>query len=727
MKFITHLTLLFISTLYAYGQQGDTDSIRSLGVTPVIIEAVRIPQDVQWLAPVQGTYIFAGKKTEIIALKEKEVALTEKYGRQIFSKIPGIFIYDMDGTGNQLNISARGLDPHRGWEFNIRKDGIITNSDMYGYPASHYNIPMEAVERIEFVRGTGSLQYGAQFGGMLNYVSKQPDTSALFVESINTIGSYGLVSTYTGASGTQGSLRYSAWINKKWLEGYRSSGDSEYGAEALTLFYDIDSSMTIKAEWTHSNYRIHLAGPLTDSMFALNPQMATRTRNYYSPDIHVPSLSFLWKISPNTTMQFQSSAIIGTRNSVLFDRPATVADTIVATTLQYNNRQVDRDNFNSYTAEIRLLHSYPLWGTMHQLTAGIQYMNNDLHRRQQGKGTTGSDFDLTLVVPGWGRDLHFTTNNIAFFAENRWVLTNRFSVMTGIRFETGQSDLSGTISYYSAQELPNTITRTFPLIGMNALYTLADNITLYGGISQAYRPVILKDIIPASIYEFSDKNLRDANGYNAEIGFKGKTHFLQWDISGFYLRYNNRLGIIAQTANDGTLTLLRTTIGSSATAGVELFLQTDFLLAPHIYLSLFTATSYMDARYDNAQIRSGNTNITIDGNKVESVPAFMSRNGCTFKYSFLTLSLLSHYTSESFADPLNTVLPNQSGSVGIVPAYHIMDLTLGCTLSKKIKIQFNTHNIFDTQYFTKRPQFYPGPGIWSSDGRIISSTITITP
>jgi Fe(3+) dicitrate transport protein len=32
---------------------------------------------------------------------------------------------------------------------------------------------MESVERIELVRGTGALQYGAQFGGMLNYVSKQ--------------------------------------------------------------------------------------------------------------------------------------------------------------------------------------------------------------------------------------------------------------------------------------------------------------------------------------------------------------------------------------------------------------------------------------------------------------------------------------------------------------------------------------------------------------------------
>lgn len=50
--------------------------------------------------------------------------------------------------------------PHRSWEFNIRQNGVIINSDMYGYPASHYSAPMESFEKIELIRGTGSLQYG---------------------------------------------------------------------------------------------------------------------------------------------------------------------------------------------------------------------------------------------------------------------------------------------------------------------------------------------------------------------------------------------------------------------------------------------------------------------------------------------------------------------------------------------------------------------------------------
>ena len=129
-KFILTPVFFYLSTVL-FGQN-DKDTIKSYILEPVILDAIRINQDIQRLEPIQGTYIYSGKKTEVIDLTQKNVALTEKYGRQIFAKIPGVFVYDMDGTGNQMNISTRGLDPHRGWEFNIRKDGIVTNSDMYG-------------------------------------------------------------------------------------------------------------------------------------------------------------------------------------------------------------------------------------------------------------------------------------------------------------------------------------------------------------------------------------------------------------------------------------------------------------------------------------------------------------------------------------------------------------------------------------------------------------------
>jgi len=42
----------------------------------------------------------------------------------------------------------------------------------------------------------------------------------------------------------------------------------------------------------------------------------------------------------------------------MYDKPATIADTINPLTLDYNPRQVDIDRFNSYTNELRILQQY---------------------------------------------------------------------------------------------------------------------------------------------------------------------------------------------------------------------------------------------------------------------------------------------------------------------------------------------------------------------------------
>ncbi len=675
---------------------------------------------------VKGMFIYSGKKNEVISLSSKDASLSEKYGRQIFAKIPGVFIYDMDGTGNQLNISTRGLDPHRGWEFNIRKDGIMTNSDIYGYPASHYNIPLEAVDKIELVRGTGSLQYGAQFGGMLNYVSKQPDsTKTLAFESINTAGSYGLLSTFNSLSGTKGKFSYYAWFNNKSVKGYRDNGDSKSNAQNVSMFYHANKNILLKAEWTRSDYTIHLAGPLTDAMFQNNPQLATRSRNYYSPKIHVPSLTLDWKTGANTQVRLTSSAVLGERNSVMFDKPATNVDVIDPATQQYANRQVDIDNYNSYTTELRLLHSYPLLKQISNLVTGIQYMNNDLHRRQLGKGTTGSDYDLSLVTPGFGRDLHLKSANVAVFAENRFTLFNGFSVSAGARMEIGDTKMNGVIKNYPDNAIPNKIKHRFPLFGLNSQYAINGNMNLYAGWSQAYRPVIFKDIIPGSLYEIADKNLKDAQGYNLEAGFRGNWKALSWDVSYFQLLYKNRLGTLAQKNTAGEEIIFRTNIGHSMTSGLELFTQAEFLLSKTSSLTLFTATAFMDAKYRDAVVRSGTANIPINGNKVESVPEWQSRNGITFKIKQVSLSGLYSYTAKSFADAFNSVTPTASGSAGLVPAYHLFDFNSKISLTRRFQLRLNLNNAFDRQYFTKRPQFYPGPGIWPSDGRTFSASLGI--
>jgi hypothetical protein len=71
--------------------------------------------DIDRLPAIQGTAIYAGKKTEVIGLDALDANLVQRNAREIFAKVPGVFVYDMDGSGNQISVAARGLDPHRGW------------------------------------------------------------------------------------------------------------------------------------------------------------------------------------------------------------------------------------------------------------------------------------------------------------------------------------------------------------------------------------------------------------------------------------------------------------------------------------------------------------------------------------------------------------------------------------------------------------------------------------
>jgi Fe(3+) dicitrate transport protein len=588
---------------------------------------------------------------------------------------------------------------------------------------------MEAVERIELVRGTASLQYGSQFGGMINYVIKKPDsTKALSFESLNSAGSFGLFSSYNALGGKVGKWSYYAYYQKRVSKGYRRKASSESEAQYASLSYQATKHLSIQAQLGRSTYIHRIAGALTDSMFYANPRQSTRSRNYFKPDIYVPSLSFDWRISPSTQLHWTTSAVLGTRSSVQFIGFATQPDIIDSITNQYQNRQVDKDEFNSYTSELRISHQYRIGKFQSILAGGIRYINNNLHRQQLGKGTTGFDFDLDLVEGDFGRDLHFKTGNVAFFAENLIQLTPTFNVSVGARYENGRSGMSGYIRYLSHENIPTKIKHQFPLYGASFEYQPSPSNKVYGGFSQAFRPVIFADIIPPTPLDRIDPNLEDALGYNAEVGFRGSLQDkLQYDISLFQINYKNRIGTLILTDNEGEAYVYKTNVGNTITNGVELFAQWNLYTTRQMQVSIFTASSYFNAYYTQGNVVVNKENKSVKNNRLEGVPEWISRNGLQLGYKTFTASLQYSYVSKTFADALNTIEPNRNGTIGIVPQYGIWDFNCAYRFRERYLLKVGINNFSNKKYFTKRPAMYPGPGIWSSDGRsfIVSFDVKI--
>jgi Fe(3+) dicitrate transport protein len=221
-----------------------------------------------------------------------------------------------------------------------------------------------------------------------------------------------------------------------------------------------------------------------------------------------------------------------------------------------------------------------------------------------------------------------------------------------------------------------------------------------------------------SLYEKVDPDISDSKGYNTELGTRGQWSILKWDISAFLVKINNRFGTLSQTDAQGQFYTYRTNIGNSLNSGLEIFVQADWLTGSRSALTVFTSTAIMHARYTSAVVKSGNVNLDIRGNKVESAPDLITRNGVTYRFRKLSVSALYSYTAATYADALNTEIPPAAtGAVGLVPAYGLFDLNASFKLSRMLEFRASLSNLTNRHYFTKRPSFYPGPGVWPSEGR----------
>ncbi len=684
------------------------------------------PDAVRRAPPLLGTIHTTGARSEIVTLTGTDANLAEKVPRQVFARVPGILVYDMDGAGNQTNVSTRGLDPHRSWEFNVRQDGVLINSDIYGYPASHYSPPLEAMEEVQLVRGTAALQYGAQFGGLLNYRTRAPDTSRVFsAHGSVTGGSFGLRNLFGAVGGRVGALDWQGYTGVRGSDGFRDGAESAYDAQFLAVTWRARPTLAIRAQVGRSWYRHRIPGPLTDAMFAADPRSATRTRNWFSPDIVVPAVRAEWAPSPRTRVSAQLSGLFGDRSSVQFIGFATTPDVRDAGSGEYATRVVDIDDFDSRTAELRLTHEHRIGGREALLATGVTVANNHLRRRQQGVGSRGADYDLA-ITGDFGRDLRYRSTGLSWYAEEMLRLTDRWRIVPGVRIERGRTDMTGVLAYYDPADTPRRVRHDFPLLGIRSSFELDASTELYGGWSEAYRPMLLKDLLPENSIERTDPGMRDARGWTAEAGVRGRRGRLSLDVGAFLMRYDDRFGGLLRDDGSGPY-LFKTNIGSARTFGVEATLDALLGAWPRLSLRGFVAGSLFDAVYREGTAVSGATNVPLKGNRVEGVPGAIVRTGLVAQGRSSTFNLLVSHTSASFADALNTRTPTPNGARGIVPAYTVFDLTASRRIGERLRVRAGVSNIADLRYFTKRPAFYPGPGVWPSDGRSAQLGIEVSP
>ena len=678
------------------------------------------------LSDYEGTSIFAGKKTEVIQVGQIPANIASNNARQIYAQISGLNIYQNDDAGLQLNIGGRGLDPNRTSNFNTRQNGYDISADVLGYPESYYSPPAEAIDEIQIVRGAASLQYGTQFGGLVNFKLVTPNENKTFeLRTRNTVGSRHLYTHYTEIKGKVKNLSYLSYFNFKSGEGFRPHSHFDSRNYFTQLKYQIGPKTSIKGEITLLDYLSQQAGGLSDEMFKEDPFQSNRSRNWFALDWFLYQTVFQHSFSEASNFEFQFFGLNANRKAIGFrSNRVNQMDPL-------EERDLIEGNFNNYGFETRWLSQYSLWGKKVIFLIGNKwYAAQNDSRQGAGSDSIGPDFDFynnTFPSYPFQSNYQYPNKNLAFFTEHIFYVHKKLSITPGVRFEWIDTKSDGNyrkiffdaagnvIQDQTIQENQNK-KRNFFLLGLGVNYKFNKNIEMYLNASQNYRSVTFSDISIINPAYIIDPNITDENGITADLGLRGKIkNYLSFDTNFFYLLYKGRIGFTPKIDNYNRVKSQRGNVGDALILGVESITELNleeliFNDSSQFDMSLFFNIASIHSEYIRSE-RPG-----IQGKKVEFIPTHNIKIGGKFGYKNIFLSVQLTKIGEQFTDATNANEGTLSGVIGKIPNYQVMDLIANFHFGS-FKIETGINNLGNEIYFTRRATGYPGHGIIPSPPR----------
>lgn len=700
------------------------------------------------LNPVEGTAIYAGKKSEVVLMDNVIANKSSNNSRQIYAQVVGLNIYESGDGGLQLSVGGRGLDPNRTSNFNTRQDGYDISADVLGYPESYYTPPAEALQEIQVVRGAASLQYGTQFGGLINFKMHRPSAEKIAVVSRQSVGSFNFFSSFNSISGTNGKFSHYSYFNYKRGDGFRPNS----GYESYNLFTNLNFALsektTVSFDVTYLDYLAQQPGGLTDEQFAKNPQYSNRTRNWFEVNWKLASVRIEHAFNSRTKASVMFFGLDAQRNALGFrgdpydpnTNPVNVEDPTDEFGEYIYPRDLIKGSFQNWGVESRFLTRYGLGSREHVLLLGSKlFIANNTGVQGPGNNNEGPNFRFDRVTyPDYSAQssFRFPNKNLAFFGENIFVINDRWSITPGFRFENIRTESKGTyteVTYDLAnnpigfrEEADNQrLDRSFVLFGLGMSYQGNRDQEWYLNVSQNYRSVTFSDIRVVSSTFVVSPGISDERGMTGDIGVRGQfRQMLSYDASVFTMLYDDRIGIVL----DDRANRVRGNIGDALIYGVELFGDLNLLSVFQVdntarRLNWFVNAAITDSYYTRSELQN------VEGRKVEFIPLINWKSGLNFGAGNFQGSLQWTYLSEQFTDAENSAIPeasdNRSGVIGEIPAYQIWDFSLAYS-RKHMRVESGINNLLDASYFTRRATGYPGPGIIPSDPRTVYLTLQLS-
>jgi Fe(3+) dicitrate transport protein len=640
-------------------------------------EAIQDP----WLPAVRGTSIYSGKKTKVVDFDELPKIVANNY-RQALVQTPGLLI--SEESNPLVSIGYRGLNPARTQFTQVLRDGIPIHADQFGYPEAYYTPPLDTVDRIEFLHGGASLQYGPQPGGSLNYLTHRPRTDKKFsFKTENIVGSDNLYSTFTAVDGTVGKLGYYGYFNHREADGFRSS-NSDYSLDngSIKLLYEITEGQRLILNVDSYEQNMGEPGGLTQSDFAQGNMKATRLNDRLRIARDSVSLTYENEIEKDSALTINTWWSDYERFS---KRQRGGGFGTLPTGSTSGTNSIESQEFINIGLDARYRKD---WGKVEDkkntFTMGIQLSKSD-SPRIDSRGVTAFA-DTGVVRNDSDREVLYAP----VFLENRFRFGN-FSITPGLRVESFQQKIKENTNVEKVAAGKSLLDidedSTVLLAGLGLEYEVSPGSSFYGNISQGYRPKIFTQSVPTGPTVFINDDLEESKSVEYELGFRSHPNdWLSWDVSAFLLQFDDQIGSVVVPGG----TQLEN-VGNALHQGLDLSFAVDLLALSQQAKTENALQFFVNATLLHAETTSGATK----GKQAQYAPELILRSGLSYhhgkkaKVAFTVSHLSDHYGDSSNTKNFE------------IPAYLVCDLTAEYRINENVKLLAGVNNLFDESYFSR--------------------------
>jgi len=683
----------------------------------VVVTATRTEKDIEDTPG--DVHVITKRDLEIRNVQSLDGALKE---------VPGVYSRrEMEFSTLQPVVSTRGIAGQN--RTLILVDGITLNEPRTG--SGYFDgIPVEDVERIEFLKGPFSSLYGGYaMGGVVNVITKMPekreitlrggygdswDYKRAYEDLYRIYASYGdrlldnklavfLSYSRNGSNGypyqlvatAQPATGYTGYIptttntgSPRYIVGNKGDGYSWFDGLTFKTQYDISGSTKLGFTFMRNNYRTNYDSPNT---FLLNgsgvPVFTDGTANIReSTYLAVPSgrTRNLYNIFLETELGSVKTRLSGGLADTVLSFNTTPGSTAV-TTISGGPGTYLNSPAKEYS--IDLLFNLPIFSNQ-LLTwgAAVRYDTTDSQTYNL------SNWRDTDSKTGLNYEAGGKTSTYSAFAQDEIQILNNLTTYVGARFD-----------WWETSEGYNTTSGTFGRRSDSAfspkaavVYKPFDLTTVRVSGGKAFRP--------PSIFELYNTSVLTNITY-ANPDLKPETT-VSWDASvtqGLWKGAKIKLAYFENYLEDliysqtiaGTSNSQRVNVGSARSNGVEIEIEQRIGKG----LRMFA-----DFTYTYARITDNPSNPAIVGKKVVDVPDKIFNVGADAEYGPLTASLVGRYVGKRYSTDANTDIVNFVYTS--YDPFFTADAKISYKLNKYATLSLSVNNIFDEKYYV----YYVAPG-----------------